>query len=866
MGRRSHDRELVEELASHLAMQVEDNIRSGMKPQEARRQALVKAGSLAAGLERYREQSGFPMLETSLQDIRYGLRMLRKNPGFTAVALITLALGIGANTAVFSVVHAVLLKSLPYPDPERLVEVSEYQLHNGEQSVSWMDFREWQAQAQVFDGIAAIRPHHFVLTGQGAPDLLRAGEVTSDFFPLLGTRTVLGRTFVPQDDRPEAKRTVVLSYSFWRTRLGSDHAILGRDLILDDAPYIIIGVLQPDFRFFQQGIDLYVPAGLRGADRNWLLRGNHQGLAALARLGAGVSLAAANSSLDTIMRRLEKQYPASNDGQRARVITLYSARVGDVQRSFLILLVASICVLLIACSNVANLSLARAACRVREFAVRAAIGARRSRLVRQLLTESLVLAGIGGLLGLACARLAMRPLVLLAPPNIPRLDETRIDASVFVFTFAAAAFAAIVVGLLPALQSSRVDLTASLGEAGRKVSSGKRGQRLRAGLLVAQISLAAVLVVASGLLIRSLMGALGVDAGFKADHLLALDVNLPASRYKTDPQQTIFLQQAMNKLRSLPGVESASAVFCPPLVGTCWDSVFLIGDRSRPPVSQEPRAAFNIAEPKYFEAMQVPLLAGRRFGIVDTMESPKVVLINETMAKRWWPKESPLGKRIMQGDANAPPREIVGVVGDLKEDGIDQPQWPEVFEPAAQNPMPAMTLVMRTAGEPTAMAASAEDIIHQIDPNQPLSHVQPMSAYLDASLARREFETLLLGIFSGLALLLAAVGIYGLAGYMVAQRTHEIGIRIALGAQKRSVFALVMSFGLKLSACGVAIGIIAALAVTHGLENLLFGVGERDPLTFFGVTVLLGTIALLACYFPARRATQVDPMIALGRE
>lgn len=867
LGIRRGDTELTEELELHLAMHVEDNIRSGMSPEEARRQALIKLGGMARTKEIYRDRNRLPLLETLLQDLRYGARMLRKNPGFSTIAVVTLALGIGANTAVFSVVRAVLLKSLPYPDPERLVALSEYQVHNGGQSVSWMDFREWQAQTTAFESIAVYRPHHFVLTGLDKPDMLRAGEVTSGFFPLLGTQTVLGRTFVPDDDRAGAARTTVLSYSFWRTRLGGDPAALGRTLRLDDTAYTIIGVLPPNFKFFPVRIDLYVPAGLESAYLAWITRGNHEGLAALARLRPGVSLAAARTDVDTIMQRLEQQYPESNDGQRARVTPFYAETVGDVQRPLFILLGAAICVLLIACANVANLALARAAGRAREFAVRVAIGARRGRIVRQLLTESLLLSFLGGLIGFVFARWAIRPLLFMAPRGIPRLDETQMDASVFVFTFVTAALAGIAFGLAPALQNSPTRLAASLGEAGRRTSTSRQGQRLRASLLIAEISLVSVLVIASGLLIRSLIGALAVNAGFRVDHLLALDVNLPTTtRYKTDAQQTLFLTEALGRLRSLPGVQSASAAFCPPLVGTCWDSVFLISGRPVPPVSQEPRAAFNIAEPGYFHTMEVPLLAGRNFATTDTYDSPKVILINETMAKRWWPHESPLGKRIRQGSIKAPELEIIGIVGDLKEDGVDQPQWPEVFEAAAQNTLPSMTLVVRTAGEPMALAASAEDAIHQVDKDQPLSHVQPMSAYLQVSLAQRKFETLLLGIFSTLALVLAAVGIYGLVGYMVAQRTYEIGIRMALGAQKRSVLALVLRFGLRLVTYGVAAGLVVSLVVTRLVQSLLFGIGERDPLTFISVTIVLAIVALAACYFPARRATQVDPLVALRCE
>lgn len=805
-------------------------------------------------------------MENAVQDVRYALRQLGKNPGFTIVAAITLALGIGANTAVFSVVHSVLLKSLPYPDAQNLVVLNEYSVRNGGMSVSWMDFGDWQTQASDFESMSVYHQRHFVFTGLDKPDMLRAGEVSSSFFPLLGAHPIMGRTFAPEEDKAGATRTVVLSYGFWRSHLSADSGIVNRTILLDRTPYVVVGVLPADLRFFQSRTDVYVPAGLKGSDPNWLDRGNHQGYQVLARMRRGVPLAAARSSLQTIMKRLEQQYPESNDGIRATVIPLYESMFGKIRMSLWILLAGSACVLLIACTNVTNLSLARGAARSREFAIRGAIGAQRRELVSLVLTESILLSMIGGALGFLCARLLIPSLLHMAPADIPRLSDTTIDAGMFIFTFAVAVVTGLISGLVPAMQSCRADLTIPMREISRTASGGRHQQRLRAGLLIAETSLAFVLLACSGLLVRSLMGALAVDPGFKVDHLLAIDVNLPTTKYKTDLQQTWFLTQALERMRNLPGAASASAVFCPPLVGTCWDSVFLIADRPTPPVAEEPRAAFNIAEPGYFSTMQVPLIAGRNFNAADTKQSPRVVLINETMARRWWPHENSIGKRIRQGASNAPPLEIVGVVGDLKEDGVDQPQWPEVFEAAAQNTMPSMTVVVRTAGEPMALANSAEKAIQLIDRDQPLSHVQPMSAYIDGSLAQREFETVLLGLFSVLALLLAAVGIYGLLAYTVAQRTHEFGIRMALGASKASVLSSVLSAGLRLTICGAAIGLAISLAATRALESLLFRVNGHDPLTLVAATLLLSFVATVACWVPAKRAIGVDPIVALRYE
>jgi len=805
-------------------------------------------------------------MENVVQDIRYALRQLGKNPGFTIVAAITLALGIGANTAVFSVIHSVLLKSLPYPDAQSLAVLNEYSERNGGMSVSWMDFGDWQTQASDFESMSVYHQRHFVFTGLDKPDQLRAGEVSSSFFSLLGMHPILGRTFAPEEDKAGATPTVVLSYGFWRSHLSGDSGIVNRTILLDGTPYVVVGVLPADFRFFQSRTDVYIPAALKGNDPNWLDRGNHQGYQVLARMRPGVSLAAARSSLQTIMKRLQQQYPASNDGINATVMPLYESMFGRIQTSLWVLLAASLCVLLIACTNVTNLSLARGAGRSREFAIRGAIGAQRKRLISLVLVESLVLSIIGEVLGFVCAKFSIPFLLHMAPANIPRLSETTVDLGMFLFTFAVALVTGIISGIVPAMYSCRTDLTMPMREISRTASGGRYQQRLRASLLIAETSLAFVLLACSGLLIRSLMGALAVDPGFRVDHLLAIDVNLPTTKYKTDLQQTWFLTQALERMRTLPGAASASAVFCPPLVGTCWDSVFLIGGRPTPPVSEEPRAAFNIAEPGYFSTMQVPLLAGRNFNSADTKQTPRVVLINETMARRWWPHESPIGKRILQGASDAPPLEIVGVVGDLKEDGIDQPQWPEVFEAAAQNTMPSMTMVVRTAGEPMVLANSAEKAIQQIDRDQPLSRVQPMSAYLDSSLAQRRFETVLLGIFSVLALVLAAVGIYGLLAYTVAQRTHEFGIRMALGASKGSVLSSVLSVGLRLTVCGIAIGLAISFVATRALESLLFGVTGHDPLTLAAVMLLLALVAVVACWVPAKRAVGVDPNVALRYE
>jgi len=807
-------------------------------------------------------------VETLLQDIRYGVRMLGKSPGFTAVAVITLALGIGANTAIFSVVQAVLLKSLPYANPARLMVLDELQQHNGRASVAWPNFLDWQAQSHSFDGMAAYRTDHRSFTGNGEPTLLRAGEVSAPFFSLLGVNPILGRTFTDAEDKPSAAPTTLLSYEFWRNQLGADPSILNRAITLDGQPVTVVGVLPPALKFFQQRIDLYLPVGLEASKPSWTNRENHPGLLVLARLKTGVAKQAAQSEMETIMGRLEQQYPASNSGERSTITPLFEQQIADWQAMLYTLLAAVSCVLLIACANVANLLLARATARQKEFAVRAAIGAARWRIIRQVLTESVLLACLGGGLGLLLAPWVLRPLLHLAPQDIPRLADTTVDYSVALFTLVISVLTGILFGSAPAFHSARTNVNCILKETGATATSGRARQRLRAGFLVSEIALAVVLVVACGLLVRSLVKAQGVNPGFSADHVLALDVLLPAQQYESGEKRRLFFAQALQRIRTLPGVVTASAVMCPPLVGDCWGSVYLVSDRPVPPQTEIPRSVFNIADPAYFPTMQIPLLAGRQFKETDNANAPPVIIINKTLADMWWPHQSPLGKRIKQGfpqDQN-PYREIVGVVGDIKQDGPDAQQLPEVFEPEAQNPGSAVTMMVRTDTAPLSMVSAVEGAIHSVDKNLPLSAVQPMTQYLSQSLSRRRFSTLLLGIFGSLALALAALGIYGVMAYAVAQRWHEIGIRMALGASRQDVLSLVLSQGLRLGLLGVGIGLASAFAVNRWIESLLFGVSSRDPITFGCVALLLCGVALLACYLPARRAAKVDPMVALRYE
>jgi putative ABC transport system permease protein len=808
-------------------------------------------------------------MNTLLQDLRYGLRTLTKAPGFTAIAVATLALGIGANTAIFSVVRAVLLRSLPYPHPAELVVVHEHNDRSpGKMGIAWPNFLDWRNQVRSLRTPAGYRLTRWNVSGTREPELLRGAEISAPFFSLLAVRPALGRDFLETDDRPGVERTVILSDKTWRTRYGADPAIVGRAIPLDAVPYVVVGVLPAGFSFFPEPVDVFTPIGLNGAIPGWLERGNHMSMRALARLAPGASLDTARAELSGFMRDLEKAYPRTNAGQKAAIEPLTDALYGEFRAPLWILLAAVGLVLLIACVNVAHLLLARAASRQREFAIRLALGAGRGRLLRQLLTESLLLAFLGGALGVALAAWTMNPLVSLAPSEIPRLADTRIDPVVLFFTLAASMLTGVLFGLAPATQASRPDPQAALRETGPGATSSGSRQSLRRALFVSEVALAFVLAVASGLLIQSLLKVQRVPLGFEPDRVLSLTVLLPDKGYETDTARRQFFERSLEELRRLPGVESAGATLCTPLQGRCWGSVYQVSDRPTPAQTDIPSSAFNTADPDYFATIGIPLRAGRLFTQEDRDDSPKVVIINESMARRWWPNESPLGKRIKQGfpQDDRPFREIVGVVGDVAQVGLDLPVQTEVYLPMAQATDSAVTFLVRTGSEPMSLARAATAAIHRVDPNQSVTWIQPLTKTVAESVARRKFTTLLLGLFGALALALASVGIYGVVSYGVAQRTREIGIRTALGAQPGDVLRLVIAQALRLAAFGILAGIAGALVLTRFLQSLLFQTPPFDPSTFAGVAALLTAVVLAACAWPAKRALDVNPTIALRTE
>ena len=818
-------------------------------------------------------------METLFQDLRYAFRMLLKRPGFTAVAVLALALGIGANSAIFSVVNGVVLRRLPYKDPDRLMMVWSrrplLQALAGSQEfpVSAADFTDWRDQNQVFEQIAAFHSQPFNITGAGEPEFLGGVRASANLFSLLGVEAKLGRTFLAEEDQPGAGRVVLISHGLWERRFGSDPQIIGQKLTLNDEPYTAVGVMPRGFQFPRKGempagyqfprqADLYTPLawtpdqiGNRG--RNFL--------AVIARLKPEVRVAQASADMDAIAQRLKQQYPQFNSNKEAFIVPLHQQVVGRVRTALLVLLGAVGFVLVIACANVANLLLARAASRQKEIAIRTALGASRSRVVRQLLTESVLLSLAGGTLGLLLSMWGVDLLLAISPANLPRVDAISVDGRVLGFTLAVSLLTGIIFGLVPAVQASKPDVNEALKEGGRASSVGHN--RFRSVLVVSEVALSLVLLIGAGLMIRSFVHLLNSSPGLNPENVLTLDVGLPRTKYSA-PQQVAFFQQVIERLRSLPGVQSAGAVYPLPLSGAEEGMGFGIEGRAALAPGEVYNAGPRWVSPDYFNVMGIPLLRGRELTERDGSDTPRVLVINEAMAARYFPDEDPIGKRVAFDQVNNAPnwREIVGVIGDVKHSALDSDPKPEMYFPFPQFPIFFMTFVVRTSGDPLNLVAAARSEVLAVEKNQPISNVHTMEELLSNSIAQRRFNMLLLSIFAGVALLLATVGIYGVMSYSVAQRTHELGVRMALGAQTSHVLALVVKQGMTLALAGVGIGLAAAFALTRILASLLYGVSATDPLTFSVIALLLASVALLACYLPARRATKVDPIVALRYE
>jgi putative ABC transport system permease protein len=817
-----------------------------------------------------------------LNDIRYGFRQLLKHPGFTLIAVLTLALGIGTNTAIFSVVNALLLKPLPFPEPQQLVAFGMTNTRQAGQtdlgSLSYPDFFDFREQNRTLHSLAVYRDRSFAITSDEGATSLRGVKSSAEFFDVLGVRPILGRSFTRDDEIAGGGAggfKVVLSYDFWQKHFGGEKNVLGRDIELDRRQYTVIGVLPAKFQFPIQAdpIEFYVTiaedaVNPDGSKPQTEQRGNHS-LDSIGRLKPGVTIAQAQADLSTIAANLEKRYPDTNSYFGVRFKPLREELIGDVRTALYVLFAAVVCVLLIANANVANLLLARASVRGKEMALRAALGASRARIIRQLLTESLLLAGLGGLFGLLIAEWGTEALIKTVPQNIPRISTIQLDGVVLAFTLLVSLGTGIVFGLVPAWQASHVDLNASL-KSGRRTGSGEHKGRLRNGLVMTEVALALVLLICAGLLIQSFARLGRVQPGLRTERLLTAQVQLPDVAYPKNENIVGFFEQFLPRVRALPGVESASVIVPLPLSGS--NMVTSFDEAEHPlPDGQRPGAPVRIIGTEYFQTMGIPLRQGRVFDSNDRFESAPVVIVNERFARKFFPSQNALGKRIKPGfaadDSGEKMREIVGVVGNVKHLALKNEDSPEMYLPQTQIPFSIMSLVVRTSiSDPAALTTAIRKELTAMDSSIPLTSIRVFDDYISRSLARPRFNALLLSIFAGTALVLTAIGIYGVMAYSVTQRTNEIGIRIALGAAQSSIFRLVVGQAMTLVAISVFIGLAGAFAATRLLNSLLYGVGASDPLTFVAIVLLVSIVAFLAAWLPARRAARVDPVIALRTE
>ena len=817
-------------------------------------------------------------MQTLWQDLRYGARMLLKKPGFTLIAVITLALGIGANTAIFSIVNGLLLNPLPYRNAERLAIIWTHS-PGANVAQDWPSpgqFSALKSENTVFEQLALAQGGNVILTGDGEPERLGAVRASSAVFSLLGAQAAMGRVFLPEEDTPDKTLTVILSHGFWQRRFGGDPKALGRTLTLNGRGYIIVGVMPPDFSLgyevmptvgsvAQAEILMPLPLSVDGMNNH-----GDENYNALARLKPGATIAQAQTELNLAARRLEQQFPDRYPPSRRfsfSIRPLLEQAVGDVRLALYVLLGAVGCVLLIACANVANLLLARAAAREKEMAIRTAIGAQRRRVVRQLLTESVLLSAVGGALGLLLAVWGLALLRWLNPGNIPRLEAVGIDNRVLAFTTAVAVLTGILFGLAPALRGSRMNLSETLKEGGRSLAGGGH-RRLRNLLVITEIALSLVLLVCAGLLIRSFVRVQQVEPGFAPKNVLSMRVALVGPAYSEEARRVSFYQGLWERIRRLPGVEASGGVSALPLTGGIgWGGITIEGydASSGQSLIQSDMRAASVG---YFETMKIPLIRGRFFAEQDTKESARVVIVDENMARTYWPNADPIGKRLKFGSAgnNNPWMTVVGVVTNVKHYALDADSRVALYVPHLQSGAGSLSIAARTTADPANIAGAVTREVRAMDPNLPIYDVKTMEQWLLESLARRRFAMLMLGLFAVIAMLLAAVGIYGVMSYTVAQRTREIGVRVALGAQTRDVLRLVVRQGMLLAGVGIGVGLAAAIGATRLMTGLLFGVRATDPITFAAIALLLAIVALLACLLPARRATQVDPLVALRVE
>lgn len=799
-----------------------------------------------------------------MTDLRYALRQLIKSPGFAAVTILTLALGIGACTAIFSVVSAVLLRPLDYPDPARLVVIRETQLPAfPEFSVSPPNYLDWEKQTKSFEKLAAYSGSRINLTGDGEPQQLVGVKATAQYFDVYGIKPALGRTFLPEEDAPGKNHVVVLSYPFWQRVFGGAADVVGRPIQLNGEPYTVVGVAPSGFGLASK-VDAWMPMAFEPKETANDNRGAHY-INVAGRLRPGVTVAQAEAELKVLAAQLATQYPDSNKGWSIFMMPLQDYSVRDVRTVLYTLLGAVGCVLLIACANIANLLLARATARHREISIRAALGASRARLVRQLLTESVLLALCGGIAGLFLARWGLDALLALAPTNLPRTNDIRLDSGVLIFSLGLSVATGLVFGIAPAWLAARTDMNESLKQGSRGSTEGGARGRLRNALVVIEVTFALMLLGGAGLLARSFMQLAHVDPGFTPENATLLRVSLPQKKYGLPEQQTAFANALIERMKNLPGVQAVGLTHSMPLVG---DYVLGFNIEGRPAIapSDLPNTNYYAVTPDYFRAMGIRLVRGRVFTAQDDAKAPRVALINETLARQHFPNEDPIGKRINITNGPDAWREIVGIVGDIKQYGVDKTTTNQSYEPFAQVPFSSLNVVIRSSGSPAALLGAIRPAVYAVDKDQPIGTIRPLEEIMAESIARQRFAMTLLTVFSLVALVIAAVGIYGVMAYSVVQRTGEFGIRMALGAQQRDVLRLVLAQGGKLIGLGLIIGLAATLAASRAMGSMLFNTSAQDPLTLGTITVLLGAVALIACLLPANRATKVNPIEALRAE
>ncbi|HEV2424402.1 MAG TPA: ABC transporter permease [Terriglobia bacterium] len=869
--RRKPANELADEIRSHLRLEEQENIEAGMPASEARYAALRRFGNVTSAEERSREMWSFLWLEMLGQNIRYGLRQLRRSPGFTIVAVLTLGVGIGANTAIFSAVNAALLRPLPYEAPSRLVYVWSAEKARGinQSTVSLPDLHDWKEQNRVFDGLTGWWSGTYNLAGGDEPRQVNAWTVSPNFFDVFGVRPELGRTFATDEEQAAKDRVVVLSHALWVGSFGANRELLGRTIILDGEPFGVVGVMPAEFSSPFPDVQLWVPWPARA--ESIASRGDRF-LRVIGRLKRDATIASAQADMDTIARRLAQTYP-EDAGVTAYLVPAAMQITGSVRPALLVLLGAVGLVLLIACANLANLLLVRSAAREKEFAVRASLGASRAALVRQLLTENGLLAAIGAAVGILLAAGGIRYLRSVLAGQVPRAQDIGMDGRLLLFTLGLAVLTGLGFGLFPALRAFKGQLGDSLKKGGRVWSSQDAGGRVRDLLVIWEMALALMLLVGAGLLLNSFRHLRAIDPGFDSDQVLTCRISLPSTKYK-DPQIVAFFQQLLVRLRALPGVTAAGATMTLPLQsgGGFWGGLNIEGHPA-PTRESVPIVSFAQVTPGYFRAMGIPLLQGRDFNDADnTSQSPKVAIINATLARRFFSGSNPIGKRICMGEdpSKGPWLSVVGVVGDAALQSLTDPRFPQVFSPHAQGVeggvAGSMNLVLRTSANPLEFAGTLQSAVHELDKDQAVAMIQPLDRVVSESLAQPRFNTLLLAGFAALALFLGALGVYGLISYSVALRIREIGIRTALGAARLDVLRLVVQHGMILALAGGGIGLVGAHVLSRLMSSLLYGIGPADPPTFVAAFAVLAGVALCACYIPARRATKVGPMVALRYE